>query len=888
MRIVRPPAAFAAAVTLLVAAPVAAQQNTDAATAPTGDTGLRPTLAARRVAEPPAIDGRLDDASWAAADVARDFVQFQPRPGAPASQRTEVRILYDDDALYVGARLFDTAPAAIVGRLARRDDPVFSDWFHVLVDSYHDRRTGFSFGVNPRGVKLDAQYSHDTNEDPGWNAVWDVAVSVDSLGWSAEFRIPLSQLRFSAAGAGAQAWGVNFRRTTARVDEVSDWSPVPAGGGQFVSRAGDLTGLQGLEPRRRLEMLPYTLAGVTRAPGAPDDPFHSAHATTTTAGADLKYGVTSDFTLSVTLNPDFGQVEADPSVVNLSGFETFFDERRPFFLEGAEIFRPAFPNFPAVVHTRRIGRAPRGGPPDDALHSATPDATTILGAAKLTGKTADGWSVGLFDAATAREETRFVAAPGVQDAVTAEPFTNFGIARVARDFRGGQSALGVLATTTHRRLPAGGALDFLTSSAYAGGIDWRHRFAAGRWEVAGSVFASRVSGAPAAIDAIQRSPVHRFNRPDADHVTYDPARTSLSGWAASARLQKLQGKWRFYGETINRSPGFEVNDLGFVGRADRIQYFVHGWYDQFTPGPLFRSWRVNVAHWHNRNFGGQRSWTGFNSWVNFRFHNQWGGAFGYWYDFARLNDDELRGGPALYQGAELGRWAEGFSDRRRVVSGTVYGEWLTAADRDRRDLAGRATLTIRPSNQVDVTLGPGVTHYAEPVQFVANRAGPGGTHYVRGRLEQTTVSLTTRLGVTFTPDLSLQVYAQPFVSAGNYTAFADVADPTAAAFAERFRPYGANQIAFDPATDAYTVDLDGDGGSEFGFGNPDFNVRQFRSNVVLRWEYRPGSALFVVWSRGQTGSGPDGRFLFSRDVSGLFGADATDRLLVKLSYWFAP
>jgi hypothetical protein len=866
--------------------PARAQQSSASATPELPATARR-MVVANRITGTIAVDGRLDEPMWATADVASDFVQFQPVPGAAASQHTVVRVLYDDGAVYVGARLFDSAPDSIVGRLARRDELPFSDWFQVALDSYFDRRTAFAFTVNPRGVKVDAQYSDDVSEDTGWDAVWEAAASVDSAGWTAEFRIPLSQLRFSGSADGERIWGVNFRRYVARRDEMADWSPVPSGGGAYVSRAGDLYGLRDLAPARRIELQPYVLAGASRGPGDAADPFHDATALTTTAGADLRLGVTSDLTLSATVNPDFGQVEADPSVVNLSGFETFFPERRPFFIEGAEIFRPAFPAFPAMFHSRRVGRAPQGGAPDAAVYADAPDATTILAAAKLTGKTAGGWSVGLFDAVTAPEHAQYTDPIGAAASAPVEPLTNYGAWRVARDFGRGRGTLGVLATTTHRWLPATGELDFLPSSAYVVGVDGAHRFANGMYQVAGSLFGSRVAGPADAIDRIQRSPVHRANRVDAGHVVYDPALTSLAGYSANVMAEKREGHWRFSVDGRARSPGFEANDLGFLGRADQASGFAHVWYDQFRPGPTLRRWEIDVASYTNVTWGGERLWTGVETWAETQFHNRWMVAGGGGYDLPRWDVDALRGGPAIRADRRWWSWLRLASDPARSLQASgggwvnresATGGWSAAAD---------VAVEMRPSDRLSLTLGPSVERAVDPWQFVTNSVVDDSTVYVRGRLDQTTVSLTLRAAYTFTPELSLQVYAQPFVSAGAYDAYSRVTAPRAETFAERLTPYDGPQLAYDQADDAYRVDENGDGEADFSFGNPDFTFRELRSNVVLRWEYRPGSALFVVWSQGRTAVSSDGRFRLGSDLAGLLRTAGTNTLTVKLAYWIA-
>ncbi|MBI4408091.1 MAG: carbohydrate binding family 9 domain-containing protein, partial [Gemmatimonadetes bacterium] len=449
-------------------------------------------MMAVRAAAPPVIDARIDEAVWAQAQVASDFTTLEPKPGEAASEQTEVRVLYDDDAIYVAARLFDRTPDSIVARLARRDNDVYSEWFYVGLDSYNDRRTAFIFAVNPRGVKLDSFMSEDgQREDGGWDPVWDVAADVDALGWTAEMRIPLSQLRFSASadqGAEERVWGITFARRIARTQEFAFWSPLLPDAPGVVSQFGYLEGLRGLRAPRRLEALPYSVARVTRAPGEAGNPFYDRTEPYASVGADVKYGLTSDLTLSATVNPDFGQVEADPSVVNLSAYETFFSERRPFFVEGSDIFRfgiePGDGGSQQLFYSRRIGRAPQRSVELDDGHVDAPEGTTILGAAKVSGKTRGGWSIGVLEALTGAEYARTSDARGRRGSALVEPLTNYAMLRAKKDFRAGESTVGAIVTGTHRKLDDD-ALDFLRSAAYAGGVDFRHRFGRGNYEVRG-------------------------------------------------------------------------------------------------------------------------------------------------------------------------------------------------------------------------------------------------------------------------------------------------------------------------------------------------------------------------------------------------------------------
>ncbi|HEV2733896.1 MAG TPA: DUF5916 domain-containing protein, partial [Longimicrobiaceae bacterium] len=595
---------------------------------------------------PPAIDGRLGDTAWAAAPVAGSFVQLRPAPGATASEATEVRVLYDDRALYVAVRNRDARPDSVVARLARRDQAVHSDWFTVLVDSRLDRRTALAFAVNPRGVKRDYVVVDGADDDAGWDAVWEAAAAVDGEGWTAELRIPLSQLRFSA-GAGERTWGINFAREVARRGELAYWSPVSPRTAGLAAQSGELTGLRDLRPPRRLELPPYSAARVPRAPGDAADPFYRPTELLGSAGVDLRLGVTSGLTLAATINPDFGQVEADPSEVNLTAFESFFQEKRPFFTEGAEMFGGGFPT---LFYSRRIGARPGGSVPREADFADVPERTTILGAARLTGRTAGGWSVGLMDAVTSRESASWSAAGpgGARGSEVVEPLANYFVGRVGRDFRRGGSWLGGTLTAVNVRAEDGVVPGDRVGRAYVGGVDGRHRFGGGDYQVQGALRGSRVAGSADALALVQRSPVRFFQRPDADHLRFDPALTSLAGYSASASLAKVGGgglRWNVGGIAV--SPGFEANDLGFFPYADRVRQSAAVEYESFRPGRLFRAWQVRLAQGSGWTFGGERTDGVLSSFARVQLHSQWSGFA--WYDrrLAGLAPAALRGGPAL-------------------------------------------------------------------------------------------------------------------------------------------------------------------------------------------------------------------------------------------------
>ena len=881
---------------IAVAAPVQAQSPiANAAPDPAGskDTAhlyLRKTLQAVRIAGTrPSIDGRLDESVWREFPAGTDFLQSKPNPGEPASQKTEVRFAYDDDAVYVGARMYDTSPDSMVAQLARRDNDVYSEWIFICLDSYFDKRTAFFFAVNPKGVKLDGLLYDDTNDDETWDAVWDVAARQDSLGWTAEFRIPLSQLRYSKR-EGETIWGANVMRRIARRNEESWWSAIRPDANAMVSAFGELHGIAGLKAPRRIEVLPYSMSRLVRAPGNANNPYFDSNDASVGAGADLKLGVTSDLTLTATINPDFGQVEADPSEVNLTAYETFFPEKRPFFIEGFDIFRAGIgvgdgdSSNEGLFYSRRIGRSPQGGVPDNAEFSDMPTAATILGAAKLSGKTRSGWSIGALSATTAREKAQFVDGSTVPGDVVVEPLTHYGVARVIKDLDKGQSAIGAIFTLTNRSLP--NELSFLRANAYSGGLTGRKRWHNGDFQITSYLLASHVNGDNAAINRTQRSSARYYQRPDNDYVDYDPTRTSLTGASAGVELFKLGGGHLRYAAALNaRTPGFEVNDLGFMPNSDQIFQAAYVGYEQFKPGKHFNRWNVNVNQWTMHTFGGERTSLAGNINGSLEFKNTSDMWLGLNRDQEVLSIAALRGGPAFLSPGRWGVHGGYDSDERKAFNYWISLNYNNEDQSDGQSIGVYPGLRVRASDKAELRFTPGVSVNRRAWQYVRTETLAGADRYLFGELDQVTTSLTTRLSYTFSPNLSLQLYAEPFVSAGDYTAFKEVTNPRGAHFDDRFHRFSGSEIQYDANANRYSIDRDGNGSADITLDNPDFNFRAFRSNVVLRWEYRPGSALFLVWSQGREGGSEIGDFRFRRDFDALFNTRASNVLLIKASYW---
>ena len=809
-----------------------------------------------KLAQARTVQGTLTESDWDRADPLPHFVQREPSEGAAATYPTEARVIADGTALHVLVRAKDPEPDRIVGYLTRRDADSASDWIHLFIDSYLDRRTGYQFSVNPAGVKRDAYWFNDDNDDSSWDAVWDVSVHRDADGWRAEFHIPYSQLRFSPGGDGRVGFAVV--RYIARLNETSSWPLLARSVNGMVSQFGDLAGVVRTTASKRLELVPYSVAQVMTRPPDRDNVLHDTTDPSASVGLDLKYAVTPALSLTATVNPDFGQVEADPAVVNLSGFETFFEERRPFFIEGSGTYQWNCHDGCNLFYSRRIGRQPRGSPTlGSGEYAVQPGQTTIVGAGKVTGRAA-GFSIGALVAAT-EEESAVVAFGPARRREVVEPGSLYSVSRVRREFSD-QSSLGFMLTTTNRRLTE--TVAFLPDAAVTGGIDYDWRIGR-RWNLNGYWAGSSVHGSQAAIAQLQRSTVHSFQRPDAGHVEFDPLADSLNGHAGAVSFNKISGeRTRLTVQTTFKSPGFDTNDLGFLQRADLLSFY--GWFQARwnTPGTIVRSRNINFNHWASRNFDGDRLSLGGNINSHWSFVNNWSTGGGVNINPRGFDDRRTRGGPGGYGNNSYSAWNYINSDgRKRVI---LNWGWSFGSDGHGESWDLSPSVTVKPTAALSTEFGLSYARNIEDAQWVGEVAGAEKTHYVFGRMYQTTTSMTTRVNYTLTPTLSLQVYAQPFVSAADYENFREMVNGRAIDYESRYAPFPYQ-------------------------GNPDFRVLSFRTTNVMRWEFRPGSSLFVVWQQGKEGFVPnDGTFSFRRDYGDVFETPATNTFLVKLAYWFNP
>ncbi|MDF1562703.1 MAG: DUF5916 domain-containing protein [Deltaproteobacteria bacterium] len=851
---------------------------------------VRKQLPARRLA-PGArskIDGRLDEAHWQAATFVDDFLQKEPEEGAPPSDRTEVALLYDDQALYIGARLHASDPAATRALLTRRDDTSGAERFIVSLDTFLNRRTAYSFAVTAAGVRADWIHTEDSEwaRDASYDPVWEADAVLTDWGWSCEMRIPFSQLRFNQNGGGeALTFGVNFNRYLPNTNEDVFWIPVPKKAKGWSSYFGDLTGLAEVKTPRHIELLPYLAADLrhlTPAARDPLDPFGQANLPGGRLGLDAKIGLGPDLTLDATVLPDFGQVEADPAEVNLSDFETFFSEKRPFFVEGNGLLSG---NGPQYFYSRRIGAPPSVYP--DADYVDLPRASRILGAAKVTGRTEGGLSGGLLLASTAREhaDTHDLATgQGGREAV--EPFTGFGVLRLQQQVGEDDSTVGVSLTGLQRALRPGEALaEQLPDRAFTGGGDFSLRLGGGDYELSGHAGGSHVHGSEAAIRDLQRSSARYYQRPDQGHVSVDPGRRSLEGYALASSLEKVEGEhWLWSADLAATSPGFELNDLGFLSRADEVRASAWVQRRDLEPGGPVHRWNLNAWSMARWNYGGVLTGAQGEIFGSLTLKSYWGANFFVSGWLPAQDDRATRGGPLL-------RTSEGFSAGGGVYSPGTRKQTANlfvhtgATAEGGRWFGSDLSLSAQLGSRVRLSFTPRFNRSYVTWQYVDTLdGGPGGAldtygrRYFFARGLRSTLAFPLRLQIGLTPDLHLELYAELYTTSGRYDDYGRLLD----GHTGEVRWSGGEQLARE---DGY-VGLE-DEGERVWLSDYDFHYSSLRSNLVLRWEFLPGSTLYLVWQQDRSWSDALPRPLLQGVAEGFTGA-GQHVLAMKLAYWFAP
>jgi len=839
----------------------------------------------------PVIDGILEDAGWNIVEWTGDYIENQPDENTPPSEQTQFKIVYDKKNLYIGVRNFDSHPDSIVRRLSRRDG-FAGDWVEFNIDSYHDLRTAFSFTITAAGVKGDEFITNNgSNWDGSWNPIWYAKTNIDDKGWTAEIRIPLSQLRFGKDKN--QVWGLQSTRRFFRKEERSLWQRKPQDAPGWVSEFGELHGLIDLEPQRQLEIQPFTVIQYDKFPKEEGNPFRDGTDFKLNGGLDAKIGITNDLTLDLTVNPDFGQVEADPAAIALDGFEIFFNEQRPFFVENNNIFNYRISQSNAgntfgsdnLFFSRRIGRSPQGFPEtEDGEFVDQPANTTILGAAKFSGKTKNGWSIGVLESVTAKEYAE-IDNNGERREELVEPLSNYFVGRLQKDFNEQKTFVGGIFTATNRDLPS--HLEFLHKSAYTGGLDFKHQWKDRAWYVGGDIVFSHVEGTIEAIQNTQESQRHLFGRVDASHLEVDPNRTSLTGSGGNIQIGKAaNGHWRFESGFTWRSPELEVNDLGFQRQADDLRHYTWIGYRSLKPFSIFRQIGLNYNHWTAWDFEGNHNllqWN-VNSWANFK--NNWFGNIGFNYRPIRHSISALRGGPRLRGSQNFNYWNSIGTDNRKKIRFNLFHNGGKAFDGSFNFFNVDFNVSYQPTNALRVSVNPEYSINNDKLQFVENVEVGNETRYINAMIKQRTLSMSVRINYTINPNLTIQYYGQPFISRGRYSNFKSITDAQANNFEDRFQLYSSNQISVDDVNELILVDEDSNGITDFEFDKPDFSFVQFRSNLVVRWEYIPGSEVFLVWSQGVTGSGNPDDGLFTGLDEQILGQEKNNTFLIKATYRF--
>ena len=872
---------------------------------PTGPHRETPrTVGAVKLETALTLDGRLDEAVWQAAPVATGFRQSQPDEGKDATQKTEVRFAYDDAAIYVGARMFDSEGAkGVRTRLMRRDAMTESDSdiLQIVFDAYHDHQSSYFFWVNPSGSKRDG------TGDPTWDPVWEAQTQIDSLGWTAELRIPLNQLNFSRDID--QTWGVQILRFVHRLNERSHfaWWPNNESGGP--QRYGHLENIRITERPRGFEVLPFTVARARYIqPSDPGNPFTKSNELDYRVGGDLKYRLTSNLTLNAAFNPDFGQVEVDPAVVNLSAFETFFPERRPFFIEGQNAF--GFGSFSCffcsnvsnlqMFYSRRIGRSPQLFPEADYVDR--PENATILAAGKITGRTSNNYRIGILNAVTRRMNAETINIgddDGPKTVAEVEPLTNYFVARPSKDFKGGQFRVGGIATSVDRFTDDSLAESRLSKHARGVGLDWYAATKDRQYTFFGQHALSDVRGSAVAIDRLQRSSARYFHRPDRDaggnelfSDRYDPEATRLTGYGGYARVAKESGTWLWESMVNYRSPGFEVNDISFNTRSDYIWMNTNLARSIVKPGPIYRNYFAVLSFQQQFNYDGDRTDREFAAGIFGQLRNFWQlNAFTI-YTPDVLDDGATRGGPVIKRRGYVYNQIFVGTDARKKISVSTNPNYLIR-NKGENQYNLNASITYKPTSNVQISAGPSFSKSPSLAQFVTSAPDSTATNfygrrYIFAAIDQRQLSMTTRANIVFTPTLTLEAFAQPLIASGNYKTFREFTNPREPTFND-FRP-GIELLSEDvDGSTTYTIDADGPGtrAERISFGDPNFNFRSLRGSAVMRWEYRPGSTLYFVWQQNRSDTDPIGDFRFSRDRSALFDAHPDNIFLVKASYWIA-
>ena len=843
------------------------------------------------------LDGIPTEAAWDAVPWEGNFIQYEPNEGKQPSQASAFKILYDDRFLYIAYRCFDTAPDSIIKRMSRRDE-FPGDWMEINIDSYHDLRTAFSFTLSVSGVRGDEAVSNDGNNwDGSWNPIWYSKTHIDDKGWTGEVKIPFSQLRYG--NEKEKVWGIQVHRRLFRKEERSTWQYIPHNSGVWVSRFGELHGLNNIPRHRQIEIAPYVTVQADAYKKQVGNPFATGFDKKLSAGLDGKYAVTNDLILDFTVNPDFGQVEADPSQVRIDGYQNFFEEKRPFFIESRNIFDYQLTGSVTggdfdqdiLFYSRRIGGSPHGYPSlSSGEYVKYPQNTAILGAAKFSGKTKNGWSIGLLECLTERGNA-IIDKAGERRKELVEPLTNFSIIRLQKDINSGNTVLGGIITAVNRE---NGLNDQLHHGAYSGGLDFLHQWKGRTWYIRGNVVFSHVTGTKEAILNTQTAFEHLFQRSDATEFSLDSNRTSLTGTGGTVRFGKSAGKQGKLGQVFRfetgftfRSPQLELNDVGFMLAADEINHFTWAGLSFQRSFSVFRRASINYNHWSKWDYSGRFLYQAFNVNANGSFKSNWQASTSFNWNPYDVSNNALRGGTSFRHPAGLGYSMNLTSDTRKKFYASANFSRGIAFENAVNSINTGLTLSLQPLDAFRISLGANYsTYYRRKDQFVTSVNYNNTLRTIVAQVDQKTLRFTTRVTYNITPDITIQYYGQPYITRPLYSNFSYVSSPMAKKYDDRFHTFTPAEISY--SNDTYHIDENGDGVADYQFSKPDFNFVQFRSNLIFRWEYKPGSEFYIVWSQGSTADafGELNTPIFNSLVDNAFAGQVRNIFLVKMTYRF--
>jgi hypothetical protein len=836
----------------------------------------------RLVTAKPVIDGKLDDECWKKGTWAGNFTQWIPNEGAKPTYPTELNLQYDDKNLYVAFRAYDGEPKKIL-RLAGVRDELVGDIVGINFDSYRDYRTGFEFNITAWGQKVDDIVFNPMNADFNWNPVWKAKVGKEDSAWVAECEIPLSQLRYSSKDD--QVWGMHVWRWIARLQEESDWEIQSKTGPGMLYNFGELRGIKGLKKSHRLEIMPYMLGDLKTMKREPGNPFAGkGRVWGGNAGLDAKIGISSNFTVDLTINPDFGQVESDPSVMNLSAFETFYEEKRPFFLEGLTIFDYKFDN-QSLFYSRRIGHAPsRPVTPNEVLFVSSPDKTSILSAIKLSGTTSKGLSVGLIQSVTANEFARLSDNDGNRSSVKVEPLTSYTVARIQKGYNAGNTVIGGMVTSTNRNIEDKN-LESLSTNAYTGGLDLLTHWKDKEFYIDARLIGSFLNGNRKAITALQKSSARYYQRPGATYLEFDTLATVLSGYGGKFMIGKgSKGLWRYSTGVTWLSPGLELNDLGYMNTSDQINQENVISYLINQPVSIFLTYDISLEQFNSWNFDGKYLGSGAHLSFSSGFKNQWSFAANLIYSSKSLDTKILRGGYDMEIPNSLEAFGRAATDPSKKFIGSVSYSYGHKGNNSATNYQLEPGITYRPINNLKIGIAANYMYNHDNLQYVTTNNSIPGNRYILGTIDQKTFGLTFRIDLNLTPEFSIQYYGSPFVSRGSYSQFKHITDPSAKVYGDRFELYN-DPVISDGKYQLY--DYTNGPRIDYSIDNPDFNFHEFRSNLVAKWEYRLGSFIYLVWSTERSGSTNASHASIGDSYKQLRRIFPNNIFLIKLNYWFS-